>query len=234
MLLFKEIPENTVGRDFAVGDIHGMLHLFEDKLREIGFDKTKDRMFSVGDLVDRGPDSLGALKLIREPWFFAVRGNHEDMMIDAMTSQEFSVQKGGGRVWAVNGGDWVTDENAEEVRRLCYEFIDNVPLVNKVIVKGKPIFISHAAPLVAWNDETIADSAHSLIWDRSVIHTYLLATQTGSWTNLFKNAPISVHGHTPTKMPIVADKRVNWIDTGAFGTNILTVVDLAEVVKNAE
>ena len=45
----------------------------------IGFDKTKDRMFSVGDLPDRGIDSYGTLQLLNESWFYPVLGNHEQM-----------------------------------------------------------------------------------------------------------------------------------------------------------
>lgn len=71
--------QNTIGRDFAVGDIHGMFRLLQTELDGIGFDPLVDRLFSVGDLVDRGPDSELALEWIAKPWFHAVQGNHEDM-----------------------------------------------------------------------------------------------------------------------------------------------------------
>ncbi|WP_371683463.1 metallophosphoesterase [Pseudomonas syringae] len=41
------------------------------------------RSIAVGDLTDRGPGVLDGLKLLGEPWFFCVRGNHEQMLIDA-------------------------------------------------------------------------------------------------------------------------------------------------------
>lgn len=47
---------NTKGRDYAVGDIHGCFNRLQTVLDEMGFDPSKDRLFSVGDLVDRGPD----------------------------------------------------------------------------------------------------------------------------------------------------------------------------------
>lgn len=78
----KTIPANLAGRDFVVGDIHGCLSLLQVALREVGFDPAKDRLFSVGDLVDRGPDNVGTLRFFLEnPWAMAVRGNHEDNMI---------------------------------------------------------------------------------------------------------------------------------------------------------
>lgn len=39
-------------------------------------------MLSVGDLVDRGPDSIGCLKLLEAPWFHAVMGNHEQLLLN--------------------------------------------------------------------------------------------------------------------------------------------------------
>src|SRR3546814_20948203 len=62
--------------------MHGCLDLFQAHLDRIGLDPTKDRIFSVGDLADRGPDSVGCLRLLREPWVHAVRGNHADKMLD--------------------------------------------------------------------------------------------------------------------------------------------------------
>lgn len=65
-MLFKE---NTNGRDFVVGDLHGCFKEFVEKLKEINFDYSTDRMFSVGDLIDRGEDSIKCLRLIKTPWF---------------------------------------------------------------------------------------------------------------------------------------------------------------------
>lgn len=72
---------NAQGRDFVVGDLHGCYSLFRTALGAAGFRPGKDRVFSVGDLVDRGPQSLECLELLEKPWFFACRGNHEEMLI---------------------------------------------------------------------------------------------------------------------------------------------------------
>ena len=48
---------NTAGRDFGVGDIHGYFTKLQAALDAIGFNPAVDRLFSVGDLVDRGPES---------------------------------------------------------------------------------------------------------------------------------------------------------------------------------
>ena len=75
---------NPDGRDFVVGDIHGMFQHLEVLLRDIGFDEQRDRLFSVGDLVDRGPSSALALDWLAKPWFVACRGNHEQFAIDSV------------------------------------------------------------------------------------------------------------------------------------------------------
>ena len=73
--------ENTQGRDFIVGDLHGCLRQLHALLNHVRFDPAMDRLFCVGDLVNRGPDSEGCLELLREPWFYAVLGNHDAMLI---------------------------------------------------------------------------------------------------------------------------------------------------------
>ena len=52
--LVKYIPENTKGRDFVVGDLHGTIHLLQVLLEQVKFDPADDRLFSGGDLIDRG------------------------------------------------------------------------------------------------------------------------------------------------------------------------------------
>lgn len=58
---------NTHGRDFAVGDTHGAFGALQRALEAIGFDAQKYRLFSVGDLVDRGPESHQVLVWLEKP-----------------------------------------------------------------------------------------------------------------------------------------------------------------------
>lgn len=82
------LKENIEGRDFVIGDIHGAYDLVLDAMRQVKFDKARDRLFSVGDLVDRGPDSHRCLKFLRQPYVYAVRGNHEQMLLDIHANGE--------------------------------------------------------------------------------------------------------------------------------------------------
>lgn len=76
------LPANRNGLDLVVGDIHGYLDDFHALLRRAEFNPATDRVFCTGDLVDRGPDSLGCLALLGESWFHSVSGNHEQMFAD--------------------------------------------------------------------------------------------------------------------------------------------------------
>lgn len=75
----QRVELNRKGRDWAVGDIHGCFALLQQSLDALGFDPTTDRLFSVGDLVDRGPESDQVGDWLDRPWFFAIVGNHELM-----------------------------------------------------------------------------------------------------------------------------------------------------------
>lgn len=82
------LSENTAGRDFVIGDIHGAYDLVIEAMRQVGFNRQTDRLLSVGDLVDRGPDSHRCLKFLQQPYVYAVRGNHEQMLLDVHANGE--------------------------------------------------------------------------------------------------------------------------------------------------
>jgi serine/threonine protein phosphatase 1 len=163
---------NLDGRDFVVSDLHGCFALLQKLLEGVGFDPTKDRLFSVGDLVDRGPESMRCLELLYEPWFHAVIANHEIMAYEAF--------HGGpaGPYWTSNGGawgiealnDWREKHSAKLDRRIpsddserlfdLLNKIDQLPFLITVELKsGKKVHIIHAElpPGQKITDEILAD-----------------------------------------------------------------------------
>lgn len=100
--------KNEKGRDFIIGDIHGCFSAVFAELIEIEFDDTKDRLFSVGDLVDRGAESSDALDWLAKPWFHAVMGNHEQM---AIMHQKGEIDN---QLYAINGGSWFMAKTEHE------------------------------------------------------------------------------------------------------------------------
>lgn len=97
--MHKKYKENKNGTDYVVGDIHGAFTLLKAAIIDIGFDPSVDRLFSAGDLVDRGPESELCTEWLNEPWFHAVRGNHEQMAIDAFVSGDYDHHVNNGGMW---------------------------------------------------------------------------------------------------------------------------------------
>lgn len=66
-----------MGRRVFVGDIQGCRQELEQLLEKVRFDPAADRLEPTGDLVNRGPDSLGTLQLLKELDAGGVLGNHD-------------------------------------------------------------------------------------------------------------------------------------------------------------
>ena len=100
MTMLRHYSRNVTGKDYAVGDIHANFSKLQAALDTICFNPITDRLFSVGDLVDRGPESDEVLDWLAKPWFIPVRGNHEQMAID--------FARGGldAHLYNANGGGW--------------------------------------------------------------------------------------------------------------------------------
>lgn len=65
--------------DYLVGDVQGCCDALDRLLAEIGFSPSRDHLVVLGDLVNRGPDSLGTLKRLRALGDAAtcLLGNHD-------------------------------------------------------------------------------------------------------------------------------------------------------------
>lgn len=72
-----------------IGDVHGCKDELEEMLGKFGFVRGKDQLFQTGDMINRGPDSLGALQLAAEVGIRSVLGNHEAKLCDIMQKQAF-------------------------------------------------------------------------------------------------------------------------------------------------
>jgi hypothetical protein len=68
-------------RTIIVGDVHGCRRELDQLLDRTRFG-SGDRLVFVGDLIARGPDSLGVLDVARRTGALIVRGNHEQKLLD--------------------------------------------------------------------------------------------------------------------------------------------------------
>lgn len=81
-------------RYIIVGDLHGLYAEFQELLKVVSFDLNKDIMISVGDLTDRGPNSLGVLD-----WFINnnqphILGNHDDKLRRYLKGNPIKISNG--------------------------------------------------------------------------------------------------------------------------------------------
>ncbi len=112
----RRLAANTDGRDLVVGDLHGHRSLLEAQLDRLDFDPARDRVLSVGDLVNRGPESLATLSLIEEPWFHAVLGNHELMLLNYL--DHYDSRTHSRKAFASVHGQWIREAVAKNRKLL--------------------------------------------------------------------------------------------------------------------
>ena len=208
-------PPNTSGRDFVVGDLHGCVDALRYLLREIAFDPARDRLFSVGDLVDRGSQSEEALALLDKPWFHAVLGNHEEALCAVV---EGTMRRDW---WYGIGGAWA-DALTEE-KMLRYERrLRELPLV-RVVGSGAARFNILHAEFFGSDDDLDAGIftervRQQMLWGRELaLGNADPARQAG--------LSITYCGHTPMRDMGRIGSQV-FVDTGAFAlTGKLTITE---------
>ena len=159
--LVQKFQPNSKGKDYITGDIHGMYDLLMYHLKNsLNFNFKKDRLFIVGDLIDRGQQSVECLKLLNNDWCFSILGNHESMMLSSYYHEHIkhdlifkvwlkdAVQK-----WLNGHGKWF-NSLLEETQEELVDIALGLPLFIELETKqGKKIGISHGDfYLEDWND----------------------------------------------------------------------------------
>lgn len=201
--MIKRFKRNEKGRDFAVGDIHGHFTRLQAALDVAGFDPAVDRLFSVGDLVDRGPECESAEEWLAKPWFHPVRGNHDDYVC-----RYDSCDPGN---WLMNGGAWFMSLPTVQQQCLSILFLD-LPLAIEVETANGMIGIVHAdVPCSDWRDLKLRfdnrNGRNYVMWSRN---RFEHEDKSG-----VEGVRAVVCGHTPVRAPVVLGN-VYHIDTGGW------------------
>lgn len=186
----------------AIGDIHGCrasLDALFNKLVDY-----KDRTFIfIGDYIDRGPDSKGVVDLLLELQksldIIFLRGNHEQMLLDAIDHDKRMLWlSNGGKETLKSYGASALEMNFPEAHMRFYRD-------TRMFYNANDYFFVHAG---LRPDKTITESTQNeqdtqeMLWERS--HLNALETK---WEK-----PV-VFGHTPRPHPIQKEKMIG-IDTG--------------------
>lgn len=144
VLRVKRFAANTAGRDFAGGDIHGHFTRLQLALDAASFDPSVDRLFGVGDLVDRGPECRDVLDWVARPWFHPVGGNHDDYVVRFDTCDTEN--------WMYNGGSWFAGLSLFEQKESAVQFAE-LPIAIEVETGEGLIGIVHSdCPFSSWDE----------------------------------------------------------------------------------
>ncbi len=215
---FLKVPCNELGRDFAVGDVHGCFTRLQQSLDELGFDPARDRLFSVGDLVDRGPESEDALAWLAQPWFYAVQGNHEDYAVRHVRTGQVDVVN-----WRGYGGGWFLDLPPER-QQVYAEAFGQLPIAIEVETSSGAVGLLHAdCPVLFWPrlESALQDrykrTSAACQWSRDRLRQM---DRTG-----IRGVRAVVAGHTPVAAPLALGN-VYHIDTEGWRDGYFTFLEL--------
>ncbi|NIF30145.1 serine/threonine protein phosphatase [Pantoea sp. Tr-811] len=222
MSRFRRVAANSKGRDLAVGDIHGHFHRLQACLDDVGFDRHVDRLFSVGDLVDRGPHSEEALQWLAQPWFHAVQGNHESLAITHLRGGRLDLE-----MYRAAGGGWFLDLPADEQAVYVEQFLQ-LPIAMEVQTEAGLIGLLHAnSPFDDW-----AALRDSLLFDddpqvREVCQWSRTRLKEGN-TQPVAGVRAVLVGHTPV-LQAKALGNVWHLDTGGWANGHFSLMDMASL-----
>lgn len=220
---------NQVRFVYFVTDIHGRFDLFENALFDVGFEPEKgDIVICGGDMIDRGDNSLAVLRLINEPWFYSVQGNHEEMAYEALTKEE---PRGYVEHWINNGGSWYYKLN--EIDRIAAKDLiiraNELPLVIEVnLLNGMRIGVIHADyPFDEWGHFE-GKIKLNLLWSRNRAD-YIKKLCLPEMINEISGIDAVVFGHTIFKNVTFASNQV-FLDTGAIKYGQLAMLSSDEIL----
>lgn len=220
--MHKHFEPNTIGTDYVVGDIHGCYATYKAAFDKLNFNPETDRMFSVGDLVDRGAHSLTCVQLLNLKYFHAVRGNHEQMAIDYIDNTDFA-HRHYSQTYSANGGDWFLDCH-HDLQKVIADKFRELPIVITVgdvaIVHADPVYSDFNKLLDALNGpETYAEYVQErAIWGRLYVYTEP-GTMIDGCARMF-------FGHTPQLQGPKTIGNMHFIDTGSVFGHSLTICKL--------
>lgn len=193
---------------YAIGDLHGELTLLKQLLEMLPY-KEEDTLVFLGDYVDRGEDSAGTVRALRDlqrvhARTIFLRGNHEDAWLNRWNGISFSRPphvQGALEFWdQCNGhipfevGDWLDQTRIEYEDEHAY-------YVHAGVLPGKP-FHRTSDFYKMWGPPQFLESNYD--WGKTV-----------------------VCGHWNEGEPLVLSNKI-CVDTGAYETGILTAIRLPD------
>ncbi len=200
----------------VIGDVHGCLAELEQLLTTLGYELERDaegrpagarhasrRAVFVGDLVDRGPDTPGVLRLVMgmvaAGAAFCVSGNHEAKLLRALRGRNVKVNHGLAESLAQLARE--TDEFRAEVER----FIDG--LISHYVLDGGRLVVAHAGLIEAYHGRASGRVREFCLYGQTTGETdeYGLPVRY-PWAQEYRGRAMVLYGHTPVPQRRMAEQ----------------------------
>ncbi|MFI5693094.1 polynucleotide kinase-phosphatase [Kribbella sp. NPDC051586] len=234
--LFNDLRDQTGPFD-VIGDVHGCRPELEQLLTELGYTLTRDdagrpvdadhadrRAVFVGDLVDRGPDSPGVLRLVMgmvaNGHAYCVPGNHEDKLLRALRGKNVKIS---------HGLETTLEQLAlepQEFRDEVEAFIDG--LISHYVFDGGKLVVSHAGLVERMHGRASGRVRSFCLYGETTGETDEFGLPVRyPWANDYRGRATVVYGHTPTPEPEWINNTI-CLDTGCVFGGSLTALRYPE------
>ncbi|HET9172004.1 MAG TPA: polynucleotide kinase-phosphatase [Actinospica sp.] len=222
----------------VIGDIHGCRSELETLLTELGYDLVRDEegravdavppetrtAVFVGDLVDRGPDTPGVLRLVmgmvEAGHALCVPGNHENKLMRALTGKKVQLKHG-----IVESLEQLSRE-PEEFRSKVVEFCRG--LVSHYVLDEGRLVVAHAGLKEAYQGRASGRVRSFAMYGETTGETdeYGLPVRY-PWAEEYRGSATVLYGHTPTVEPEWVNNTL-CLDTGCVFGGELTALRYPE------
>ena len=205
-----------------IADLHGCIDELRALVELLGYDLEGDvlrhpagrRVVFVGDLVDRGPDTPGVLRIAMASeaagTSFSVIGNHDDKLRRALIGRPVQVTHGLAESLAQ------LFDAPESFRTAIVRFIEEMP--SHLILDGGALLAAHAGLPRKYHGRDDAKSRDIAMFGRTTGLTDMDGLPVRiNWAADYEGPPAIVYGHTPVVEPVWQNDTID-IDTGcSFG-----------------
>ena len=221
-----------------IGDVHGCLAELEALLTELGYAIVRDeqgrpvgahhpqgrRVAFVGDLVDRGPDTPGVLRLamgmVADKDALAVAGNHENKLLRALRGRNVQVTHGLAESLAQ------LQEQPAKFRADVESFVDG--LVSHYVLDGGSLVVAHAGITERYQGRASGRVRSFCLYGDTTGETDEFGLPVRyPWANDYRGKALVVYGHTPVPAPEWVNNTL-CLDTGCVFGGRLTALRYPE------
>lgn len=222
----------------VIGDVHGCRTELVALLTELGYAVVEDeqgrpvdavpperrKAVFVGDLVDRGPDSPGVLRLVMgmvaAGHALCVPGNHESKLVRALQGRQVQVSHGLETTLAQLSAE--PPEFRAQVQQFCYD------LVSHLVLDGGRLVVAHAGLKQAYQGRASARVRSFALYGDTTGETDEFGLPVRyPWANDYRGPAMVLYGHTPTPVPEWVNNTM-CLDTGCVFGGALTALRYPE------